>query len=97
MEFSNDYKSGQPVVYLTMNEKGETQNVFATLGMAIDNIAFQAKRIDEKNLESLTLSKIVWHGSGVNEHKQYSLEIKKCFICTDNSLDYMVHPMTINL
>ena len=39
------YGKDAMTVFLTVNEKGETQNVFATVGMAIDAIAYDKCRI----------------------------------------------------
>ena len=76
-------------VYLTVDEKGVTENVFATLGMAIDAIEMAAKRVEESFIEERTISSLKWKKK---KKKSYSLEIKKCPICTDVKMDYMNRP-----
>lgn len=43
-------------VYLKVNQDGETKNVFATVGKAIDNLDLEAKRINKSLIVSKTLS-----------------------------------------
>lgn len=81
-------------VYLTVNEKGVTENVFATLGMAIDAIEMAANRIEESFIEERTISFLKWKG---RDQKSYSLEIKKCPICTDVKMDYMNRPKVFTI
>lgn len=81
-------------VYLTVNEKGVTENVFATLGMAIDAIEMAANRIEESFIEERTISSLKWKG---RDKKSYSLEIKKCPICTDVKMDYMNRPKVFTI
>lgn len=85
---------GNQVVYLTVNEKNEVQNVFVTIGMAIDSIGYNAKRLDYNCIDSKSLSKLEWHG---RDGKKHSLEIKVCSPCTDMSLDYMYRPRALAL
>ena len=81
-------------VYLTVNEKGETQNVFATLGMAIDAIAYNKCRIMPDHIIEDTMTSMKWKG---NDSKTYSLEIKECPVCKDVTRDYMNCPRTLTL
>ena len=76
-------------VYLKVNQNGETENVFTTIGKAIDNLDLEAKRIDKSLIKSKTLSTLKWRG---RDGKDYSYEIKECPICNDISLDYMNRP-----
>lgn len=79
-------------VYLKVNQNGETENVFATIGKAIDDLSLEAKRIDESLIVSKTLSTIKWRG---RNGKDFSYEIKECPICDDISLDYMDCPRVL--
>lgn len=81
-------------VYLTVDGNGVTKNVFATLGMAIDAIEMAAKRVEESFIEERTISSLKWKGRNGNE---YSLEIKKCPICTDVRMDYMNRPRVFTI
>jgi hypothetical protein len=76
-------------VYLTVDGNGVTKNVFATLGMAIDAIEMCEERICEELITERTITSLKWNGRDGNE---YSLEIKKCPICTDVRVDYMNEP-----
>ena len=76
-------------VYLIVNEKGETLNVFATAGMAIDDIAQNACRIEENHITEKTATMLKWKG---RDGKEYSLEIKRCPVCKDVTMDYMNKP-----
>lgn len=79
-------------VYLKVNQNGETENVFATIGKAIDDLYLEAKRIDENLIVSKTLSTLKWRG---RNGKDFSYEIKECPICNDISLDYMDCPRVL--
>lgn len=79
-------------VYLKVNQNGETENVFATIGKAIDDLDLEAKRIEESLIVSKTLSTLKWRG---RDGKDYSYEIKECPICNDISLDYMDCPRVL--
>lgn len=81
-------------VYLKVNQNGETVNVFATVGGAIDDLNLEAARIDKNLIVSKTLSTLKWRG---REGKIYSYEIKECPICKDISLDYMYYPRVFTL
>lgn len=81
-------------VYLTVDEKGETQNVFVTLGMAIDAIAYNMGRIIPDNIIESSLTAFKWKG---RDGKTYSLEIKECPVCKDVTMDYVCKPRTIKL
>ena len=95
MEQILKYSKNKPLtVYLTVNEKGETQNCFATLGTAIDAIAYDAGRIMPDHMTEKTLTYFTWKG---NDGKRHSLEIKECPICKDVTLDYMSKPRAITL
>lgn len=75
-------------VYLKINEKGETLNVFDSLGMAICGIEQEAKRIFADLIEEQTLTRIVWHEKPHPEVK-HSRTIMECPICNNVTLDYM--------
>lgn len=94
MEFPKDYKSGVSVIYLTVDEKGATLNVFATLGAAIDAVKYDSRRIREDLIDELTPTKCKWHDIQGDPH---SLEVKVCPVCTDFALDYMNHPRALEL
>lgn len=81
-------------VYLKVNEKGETENVFATLGRAIDDLALEGVRIDENLIKSKTISSLKWQG---RDGKSRSYEIKEAPICKDVNFDYMDMPRTLTL
>lgn len=81
-------------VYLKINEKGETLNVFGSLGMAICGIEQEARRIFAELIEEQTLTKIVWHEKPNPEIKR-SRTIVECPICTDINSDYMFGPRTV--
>ena len=74
MENMKRFGRDEMTVYLTVNEKGETQNVFATLGMAIDAIAYNKCRIMPDHIIEDTMTSMKWKG---NDSKTYSLEIKE--------------------
>lgn len=94
MEYSKDHDGTCDVVYMTVNEKGETQNVFATLGMAIDDVYLQSKRISEELHRKLTRTKFSWRGrDGID----YSLEVKVCPVCKNVNMDYMARPRSCTL
>lgn len=80
-------------VYLIV-QNGETVNVFATLGLAIDCIAYNANRIAKECITSQTLTKLEWKGRDTSENV---LEIKECPICKDVTLDYMDKPRSVNV
>jgi hypothetical protein len=81
-------------VYLKVNQNGETVNVFATVGRAIDDLSLESVRIDKNLIVSKTLSALKWRG---RDGKIYSYEIKECPICKDISLDYMCYPRVFTL
>lgn len=81
-------------VYLKVNQNGETENVFATIGKAIDDLDLEAKRIDENLIVSKTLSTLKWRG---RNGKDFSYEIKECPVCNDIRLDYMNCPRILSL
>lgn len=81
-------------VYLKVNQNGETENVFATIGKAIDDLVLEAKRIDESHIMSKTLTTLEWRG--ING-KDFSYEIKECPICNDIRIDYMNRPRILSL
>ena len=81
-------------VFLTVNETGETQNVFATIGIAIDAIAYDKGRIMPDHITEETMTSYKWKETNGTEH---SLEIKECDICKDVTLDYMYKPRTYKL
>lgn len=85
---------GNQVVLLTVDENNKVQNVFVTIGMAIDSIGYNANRLDPNCIEKRSLTKLEWHGRDGQKH---SLEIKKCSPCTDVSLDYMDRPRALAL
>ena len=94
MDNMEKYGKDPMTVYLTVNEKGETQNVFATIGMAIDAIAYAAGRITPGFVTGMTLTSVRWKG---NDKKEYSLEILECPVCKDVTMDYMCKPRSLNL
>ena len=79
-------------VYLKVNQNGETKNVFATVGKAIDDLDLDAERIEKSSIISKTLSTLKWKG---RDGKNYSYEIKECPICEDIHLDYMDIPRAL--
>ena len=81
-------------VYLKINEKGETVNVFDSLGKAISGIEMEAKRIFAELIEHQSLTKIVWHEK-IDTEKKHSYEIKECPICDFVELDYMDRPRAV--
>ena len=81
-------------VYLTVNEKGETKNVFATIGMAIDAIAYDKGRVMPDHVVESSLTSYKWKGKDGNIH---SLEIKECPVCKDVTIDYMDRPRSLKL
>ena len=81
-------------VYLKINEKGETVNVFDSLGMAICGIEQEAKRIYADLIEKQTLTELVWHDK-MDPERKHSYTIKECSICTDVSQDYMYGPRAV--
>lgn len=81
-------------VYLKVNQNGETENVFATVGKAIDDLDLEAKRIEESLIISKTLSTLKWRG---RDGKNYSYEIKECPICNDIRIDYTDRPRVLVL
>ena len=94
MDMTSIAKNEKVCVYLIVNERGETLNVYGTIGMAIDAIGYQACRIDKGCIKSRTLTKIEWTGRDGND---YSEEIFECPICTDFTLDYMNKPRVFML
>lgn len=95
MEQILKYSKDKPLmVYLTVNENGETQNCFSTIGTAIDAIAYDAGRIMPNNIIEQTLTSYKWKG---NNGENHSLEIKECPICKDVTLDYMNKPRSITI
>lgn len=79
-------------VYLKVNQNGETENVFATIGKAIDDLDLEAKRIEESHIVSKTLSTLKWRG---RNGKDFSYEIKECPICDDIRIDYTLCPRAL--
>lgn len=81
-------------VYLKVDSKGETVNVFDSLGMAICDIEMVAKRIFSELIEEQTLTRIVWHEK-LNPEVKHSYTIMECPICTDVTTDYMYGPRLV--
>lgn len=94
MENMKKYGKDAMTVYLTVDEKGETQNVFATVGMAIDAIAYDKGRIMPDHIIEETMTSYKWKG---NDGKTYSLEIRECPVCKDVTCDYMNRPRVFTL
>lgn len=94
MDNMKKYGRESMTVYLTVNEKGETQNVFMTIGMAIDAIAYNKVRIMSDHIIEETMTSFKWKG---NDGKTYSLEIMECDVCKDVTYDYMCKPRTFKL
>ena len=94
MENMKKYGKSPMTVYLTVNQDGETQNVFVTIGMAIDAIAYNKGRIMPDHITEETMTSFKWKG---NDGKTYSLEIKECDVCKDVTMDYMSKPRTFKL
>lgn len=90
-KFGNDLMED---MYLTVNQDGVTQNLFATLGKAIDAIAYDRGRIMPDHIIESTPTMFKWKG---NDGKIYSLEVKQCPVCKDVTLDYMNRPRDIKL
>lgn len=81
-------------MYLTVDQDGVTQNLFATLGKAVDAIAYERTRIvDDCIIEHLP-TMLRWKG---RDNGTYSLEVKRCPVCKDVTLDYMQRPRSIEL
>lgn len=81
-------------VYLKVNEKGETVNVFGSLGMAICGIEMSVSRTCDDLIEEHTLTKLVWH-ERMNTEIKHSYTIMECPVCTDITLDYMDAPRAV--
>ncbi len=83
-------------VYLKVNEKGETENAFASIGMAICGIEQEAKRIEPQFITKQTLTELVWTGRDGIER---SFKIMEAPIVTNVSLDYMnkVRPVSVEV
>ena len=81
-------------MYLTVDQDGVTQNLFATLGKAIDAIAYDKGRIMPDSIIESTLTMYKWKGT---DGKIYSLEVKQCPVCKDVTLDYTNRPRNIEL
>lgn len=94
MENIKKFGKDEMTVYLTVNEKGETQNVFATVGMAIDAIAYNKCRIMPDHIIEETMTSFKWKG---NDGKIYSLTIMECPVCKDVTMDYMNKPRVFKL
>ena len=81
-------------VYLIVNEKGETENVFATLGMAIHAIEFKKTRICPEFITYDSLTRTEWTGrDGVGHSRQ----VQEIYICKNVTLDYMDRPRDVKL
>lgn len=87
-------RTDRQTVYLTVNQDGETQNVFLTIGMAIDAIAYAMGRVMPDHIIESSPTAYKWKG---NDGKTYSLEIKECDVCKDVTMDYMCKPRTFKL
>ena len=81
-------------VFLIVDENEVTQNIYATLGMAIDAIEYNARRIMPENIRFKTKTSLEWGG---RDDKHYGLFIKVCPICKDVTLDYMDKPRDYDL
>lgn len=92
--FMKELSKGELKVYLIANEKSETLNVYATVGMAIDAISYNARRIANDSILELSRTKLKWRGRNGDKH---FLEIRECPICKDVTLDYMNMPRTFVL
>lgn len=94
MDNMNKYGKAPMKVFLTVNQDGETQNVFATVGMAIDAIAYDKGRVMPDHIVESSPTAYKWKG---NDGKIYSLEIMECDVCKDVTMDYMCKPRTFKL
>lgn len=80
-------------VYLKINEKGETENVYSSLGMAICGIEQETRRINPELITKQTLTELAWKSVDGKEH---SVKILECPVCEDIKLDYMNMPRPVS-
>ena len=81
-------------MFITVDQDGCMQNLFATLGKAIDAVAYEKTRIVKDSIIEHTPTMLKWRG---RDSLVYSLEVKSCPVCKDVTLDYMNRPRTIEL
>jgi hypothetical protein len=81
-------------MYLTVDQDGVAQNLFATLGMAIDAVAYDKTRLMEDCITEHTPTLLKWKG---RDGKDYSLEVMRCPVCKDVTRDYMERPRSVEL
>lgn len=86
---NNDLK-----VYLIVDDKDVTHNVYATIGMALDAITYNYHRLDADNVLEISRTKLKWRYRQGNER---FMEIKECPICKDVTNDYMSQPRAFKL
>ena len=81
-------------VYLLVNDEGRTENVFATLGMALHAMAYRKTRICPEFITHDSLTRTEWTG---RDGKARSLQVQEVWVCKDVTTDYMCEPRDVTL
>ena len=92
--FLSAIKENNLKVYLIVDNDEVTHNVYATVGMALDAIAYNYHRLDPDLVLELSRTKLKWRDRQGNER---FMEIRECPICNDVTLDYMSQPRKFSL
>lgn len=92
--FMNYIQNNDLKVYLIVDDKGVTHNVYGTVGMALDAISYNYHRLDPEFVLEVSRTKLKWKDRQGNER---FMEIKECPICKDVTMDYMNMPRDFEL